>query len=61
MQKQVYITETNCITPIGFDVRTNIENIVNGVSGISHQNSKLMKAPFYAGVIDDEKLNTAFT
>ena len=60
MQRQVYITETNCITPIGFDVKTNVENIANGVSGISHQNSKLMKAPFYAGVIDDEKLNAAF-
>jgi len=61
MIKEVFITETNCITPIGFDVAANIKNIVNGVSGIQlHQNESLMKAPFYASIIDSEQLDKAF-
>lgn len=61
MTKEVFITETNCITPIGFDVAANVKNIVNGVSGIQlHQNQLLMKAPFYASIIDSEQLDKAF-
>ncbi len=61
MTKEVFITETNCITPIGFDVATNIKNIVGSVSGIKlHQNSDLMKTPFYASIINDEAINSAF-
>lgn len=59
--KNVYIAHTNCITPLGFDVDSNVLAIENGFSGISLQeNSSLMAAPFYAGVIDSDKLNTAF-
>ena len=61
MLKEVFITETNCITPIGFDVATNIKNIIGGVSGIQlHQNKELMKMPFYASIVNDEELNSAF-
>ncbi|MBC7844912.1 MAG: beta-ketoacyl synthase [Flavobacterium sp.] len=61
MIREVYITETNCITPIGFDVATNIKNIIGGVSGIQlHQNTELMKMPFYASIINDEAINLAF-
>lgn len=61
MTREVYITETNCITPIGFDVATNIKNIIGGVSGIQlHQNKQLMKAPFYAAIIKEEDINSAF-
>lgn len=61
MTKEVFITETNCITPIGFDVAANVKNIGNGVSGIQlHQNQLLMKAPFYASIIDSEQLDKAF-
>jgi len=61
MTKEVFITETNCITPIGFDVAANVKNIVNGVSGIQlHQNQSLMKAPFYASIVDSAQLNKAF-
>jgi 3-oxoacyl-[acyl-carrier-protein] synthase-1 len=60
MGKEVFITETNCITPIGFDVTTNIQNIESGISGIQlHQNAMLNK-PFYASTINNEKLNSAF-
>ena len=61
MTREVYITETNCITPIGFDVATNIKNIIGSVSGIQlHQNSDLMKMPFYASIINNEAINSAF-
>jgi 3-oxoacyl-[acyl-carrier-protein] synthase-1 len=59
--KEVFITETNCITPIGFDVASNVANIVNGFSGIQlHDNSGLMNKPFYASVIDNSILGKAF-
>jgi len=61
MIKEVYITETNCITPIGFDVATNITNIGNEVSGIQlHDKQKLFHVPFYASIIDDCDLDLAF-
>ncbi|RZJ63562.1 MAG: beta-ketoacyl synthase, partial [Flavobacterium sp.] len=60
--KDVYIANTNCVTPLGFDVQKNIEKISNGVSGISLQDDHaLMADPFYAGVVDTEKLDSAFT
>jgi 3-oxoacyl-[acyl-carrier-protein] synthase-1 len=61
MIREVYITETNCITPLGFDVASNIKNIRNEVSGIQlHDNSKLLNVPFYASIINDEHLDLAF-
>jgi 3-oxoacyl-[acyl-carrier-protein] synthase-1 len=61
MIKEVYITETNCITPIGFDVATNVKNIGDSISGIQlHDNKSLMKTPFYASIIDNAELDLAF-
>jgi 3-oxoacyl-[acyl-carrier-protein] synthase-1 len=61
MIKEVYITETNCITPIGFDVSANIKSIGNEISGIQlHDKPKLFNAPFYASIINDADLDLAF-
>jgi len=61
MIKEVFITKTNCITPLGFDVATNVKNIGASVSGIQlHQNLSLMKAPFYASIINEVDLDSAF-
>ncbi|QGK76160.1 beta-ketoacyl synthase N-terminal-like domain-containing protein [Flavobacterium sp. SLB02] len=61
MLKEVYITETNCITPLGFDVQSNVEAIVRGDSGIQlHNDIALMTASFYASIISNEKINSAF-
>ena len=61
MTKEIYITQTNCITPLGFDVQSNIYAILRGESGIQlHENTSLMPAPFYAAIISDEKIDTAF-
>ena len=61
MLKEIYITETNCITPLGFDVESNIEAILCGDSGIQlHSDISLMPNSFYASIISDEKINSAF-
>jgi 3-oxoacyl-[acyl-carrier-protein] synthase-1 len=61
MPTEVFVTETNCITPLGFDVAANIRNIVNGFSGIRyHQDKALMLAPFYASIVDNAELDLAF-
>ncbi len=61
MSKEVYITQTNCITPLGLDVQSNIEAIVRGDSGIQlHEDLSLMPNAFYASIINDEKINNAF-
>ncbi|KFF07358.1 beta-ketoacyl-[acyl-carrier-protein] synthase family protein [Flavobacterium reichenbachii] len=61
MMREVYITETNCITPLGFNVKSNIEAVVNGKTGIQqHEDSSLMPMPFYASIINNEELNSAF-
>jgi len=62
MIKKVYISNTNCITPIGFDVATNVSNIENGISGIQkHNDATLMKIPFYAAVVNNDDLDAAFS
>jgi len=61
MLKEIYITQTNCITPLGFDVESNVEAILRGDSGIQLQNDiSLMPHSFYASIISDEKINSAF-
>ncbi|OXB01313.1 beta-ketoacyl synthase [Flavobacterium oncorhynchi] len=62
MLKEIYITQTNCITPLGFDVESNVEAILRGDSGIQlHNDISLMPNPFYASIISDEKINSAFS
>ena len=59
--REVFISETNCITPIGFSVAANVENILNGTSGIQlHDDKSLMNQPFYASIINERELNEAF-
>ncbi|MBB4800773.1 3-oxoacyl-[acyl-carrier-protein] synthase-1 [Flavobacterium nitrogenifigens] len=61
MLREIYITETNCITPLGFDVESNVEAILRGDSGIQlHNDISLMPNSFYASIISDEKINSAF-
>lgn len=61
MNKNVYITETNCITPLGFDVESNWNAMLNGQTGIqSFQNDLLYGIPYHASVIDTNKINTSF-
>lgn len=60
MMKNVYITDTNCVTPLGFDVASNWNALLKGQSGIGFHEKLGMLESFYAAVIDSEKLNAAF-
>lgn len=61
MRKPVYISETNCITPIGFDVASNVKNILKGVTAIQkHVNKKWLDFPFFSAIVDENELNQAF-
>ena len=61
MQKEVYITHTNCITPLGLDAFSNYNAVLEGKSGIQLHESNLMQEPFYASIISNEIINTAFS
>lgn len=58
--RNVYISHTGCVTPLGFNVQENVQAVTNGVSGIGLQHNNLMQQPFYAAVIDNVKLDAAF-
>jgi 3-oxoacyl-[acyl-carrier-protein] synthase-1 len=61
MNKKVYITATNCITPLGFDVQSNINAMLEGNSAIQyHDDLMLLDQPFCSAIIDDKKLTNAF-
>ena len=61
MTKKVYITKTNCVTPLGFDVQSNVAAMLENHSGIQyHENSELLEDSFYSAIIDDNKLTAAF-
>ncbi|WP_136668242.1 beta-ketoacyl synthase [Flavobacterium sp. H122] len=57
---KIYITKSNCITPLGFDVVSNWDAVQKGISGIRQQQKTGLLDNFYASVIDIEELNTAF-
>ena len=51
--KNVFITENNIISPLGFTSETNILQIAQEKSGITlHDNMGF--SPYYASIIDDE-------
>ncbi|MEO8515622.1 MAG: beta-ketoacyl synthase N-terminal-like domain-containing protein [Flavobacterium sp.] len=60
MVKNVYITDTNCITPLGFDVASNWNSLLKADSGIKLNEKLGMLESFYASIIETEKLNSAF-
>ena len=59
--KAVYITADNIISPLGFDSNTNVAQILEEKSGISlHNDSTMLATPFYASIIKNKILETAF-
>lgn len=58
--KQIYITDSNCITPLGFDVESNWKALVKGESGIQFQEKFGNLSAIYASVINNGKLNEKF-
>lgn len=61
MSKKVYITTVNCVTPLGFDIESNMTAMLENNSGIQYnEHSELLEDSFYASIIDDNILTTAF-
>lgn len=60
MRKEVYITDYNCVTPLGFDVSSNWNALLEGKSGVALHKIIENQEPFYASMIDSEKLENEF-
>ncbi|WP_326981242.1 beta-ketoacyl synthase N-terminal-like domain-containing protein [Chryseobacterium sp. MYb264] len=60
MRKEIYITDYNCVTPLGFDVSSNWKALLEGKSGVALHKIIENQEPFYASRIDSEKLNEEF-
>lgn len=60
MRKEIYITDYNCVTPLGFDVESNWKALLDGKSGVAlHKVSDNLEA-FFVSKIDSEKLEKEF-
>lgn len=57
--KNVFISATNIISPLGFNSEANISQIEQENSGIT-QHKKFSTVPYYASIINDNELNSAF-
>ncbi len=60
MRTEIYITDYNCVTPLGFDVSSNWNALLEGKSGVALHKIIENQEPFYASMIDSEKLNEEF-
>ncbi|WP_300689540.1 beta-ketoacyl synthase N-terminal-like domain-containing protein [Chryseobacterium sp.] len=61
MTKEIFITDYNCVTPVGFDVDSNWTALLEGKSGVALHKIIESQEPFYASMIDSEKLNKVFS
>ncbi|MCC3215754.1 beta-ketoacyl synthase [Chryseobacterium sp. X308] len=61
MRKEIYITDYNCVTPLGFNVESNWNALLEGKSGVASHTIINNQEAFYASMIDTEKLNDEFT
>lgn len=60
MKTETYITDYNCVTPLGFDNESNWKALLQGKSGIALHKIIENQPPFYASIIDSAKLETEF-
>lgn len=60
MKREIYITDYNCVTPLGFDVSSNWNHLVEGKSGVALHKVINNQEAFYASILDTEKLEEEF-
>lgn len=60
MNKEIYITDYNCVTPLGFDVESNWNALLEGKSGVALQKVSDHHDAFFVSKIDDKKLEEEF-
>lgn len=58
--KQIYITDSNCITPLGFDVTSNWNALLKGESGIQFQEKFGSLSSIFASFINNDALSKKF-
>lgn len=60
MMKEIYITDYNCVTPLGMNVTENWNALLQNQSGVALHKIVENQEPFYASMIDTEKLEKEF-
>lgn len=55
-----YITDYNCVTPLGYHAEDNWQNVLDGKSGIRKHDLFESQPPFHAGIIDNNELGSIF-
>lgn len=61
MSKEVYITKTNCITPLGFDVQSNFKAVLEKKTGVSSTNAHAQFPEIYLAEILDAEIDKHFS
>lgn len=61
MIKDIYITDYNCVTPLGMNVADNWNALLQNQSGVALHSIIENQEAVYASMIDTEKLETEFT
>ncbi|MDQ8142825.1 beta-ketoacyl synthase N-terminal-like domain-containing protein [Chryseobacterium sp. CFS15] len=60
MNREIYITDYNCVTPLGFDVKSNWKALLEGKSGVALHKVIDNHVAFFVSKIDSEKLEIEF-
>ncbi|MCX8522927.1 beta-ketoacyl synthase [Chryseobacterium formosus] len=60
MMKEIYITDYNCVTPLGFDVESNWKALLEGKSGVALHKVIDNHEAFFVSKINSEKLDEEF-
>ena len=60
MNREIYITDYNCVTPLGFDVESNWKALLEGKSGVDLHKVSDNHDGFFVSKIDSEKLEEEF-
>ncbi|HCN49031.1 MAG TPA: beta-ketoacyl synthase [Chryseobacterium sp.] len=61
MKKEIYITDYNCVTPLGFNVDANWNALLEGKSGVTLHQIIDNQDAFYASMINSEDLEKEFS
>ncbi|QBJ86960.1 beta-ketoacyl synthase [Chryseobacterium gleum] len=60
MRKEIYITDYNCVTPLGFNTESNWNALLEGKSGVALHKITGSQDACYAAMIDSDQLNEEF-
>ena len=61
MNKEIYITDYNCVTPLGFDVESNWKALLEGKSDVALHKIIDNQEAFFVSKIDSDKLEEEFS